>query len=65
MKRDGAEMSDSSQSVFNKILATVDKENAPNYGVLLLWASQANATPVSEGCGLWEWLVYIRKVNVI
>ncbi|XP_065883241.1 24-hydroxycholesterol 7-alpha-hydroxylase-like isoform X2 [Dysidea avara] len=46
MKRDGAEMSDSSQSVFNKILATVDKENAPNYGVLLLWASQANATPM-------------------
>lgn len=46
-KRGGAEASD--QSVFNKILALVDKENAANYGLLLLWASQANATPVSVG----------------
>jgi len=52
MKRVGNEMSDSSQSVFNKVLAAVDKKNAPNYGVLLLWASQANATPVSCDWGL-------------
>lgn len=45
-KRDNAETHD---SVFNKVLELVDKENAPNYGLLLLWASQANATPVSVG----------------
>lgn len=45
-KRGGADANVSDQSVFNKIIASVDKENAPNYALLLLWASQANATPV-------------------
>ena len=46
-QRGGAQTSH--QSVFNKIITLVDKENAPNYALLLLWASQANATPVSVG----------------
>jgi len=49
-KRGTTKTDDFNQSVFNKIIASVDKRNAPNYGLLLLWASQANATPVS-GCG--------------
>lgn len=48
-KRGGAEAHFSDQSVFNKVITSVDKENAPNYALLLLWASQANATPVSVG----------------
>ena len=53
-KRGGAETSH--QSVFNKIITLVDKENAPNYALLLLWASQANATPVSVGVGDHQWV---------
>lgn len=41
-------------------MTLVDKENAPNYALLLLWASQANATPVSVGVAShwWVGLVY-------
>ena len=54
-KRGGAEAYVSQQSVFNKIMTLVDKENAPNYALLLLWASQANATPVSVGVASHIW----------
>ena len=36
-----------SQLMFEKVVETADKAHAHNYGLLFLWASQANAVPVS------------------
>ena len=39
-----------SQLVLNMLLGIVDEENAHSYALLLLWASQSNAIPVSRYC---------------
>ena len=36
------------QTVLKSLYDSVDKEHAPNYSLLMLWASLANAIPVSE-----------------
>lgn len=36
-----------SQLMFEKVVETADRAHAHNYGLLFLWASQANAVPVS------------------
>ena len=43
------------------MLSNVDKSCAPNYGMLLLWASLANAIPVSivqNWCLGWDFKLY-------
>lgn len=37
-----------SQTLVQNLIDTVDAKNAPNYALLLLWASQANAVPVRK-----------------
>jgi len=39
------------QTVLQTLIATVDQESAASYGVLLMWASLANAIPV---CSIME-----------
>jgi len=34
------------QTVLQTLIETVDQDNAANYGLLLMWASLANAIPV-------------------
>lgn len=36
------------QTVFQTLIKTVDRPHAANYGLLMMWASLANAIPVSE-----------------
>ena len=36
------------QTVLKSLYDSVDKEHAPNYSLLMLWASLANAIPVSD-----------------
>ena len=36
------------RTVLQSLLSVVDAEHAPNYSLLLMWASLANAIPVSE-----------------
>lgn len=40
-------VTDGKQSVLQSLIATVDPENAPNYALLLMWASLANAIPIT------------------
>ena len=35
------------QTLFQTLIRTVDREWAPNFGMLMMWASLANAIPVS------------------
>lgn len=39
--------SNGNKTILDQLLATVDVANGHNYALLLLWASQANAVPVS------------------
>ena len=45
--RDGGGTKAKSHLVLDMLLSTVDRPNAHNYALLLLWASQSNAIPVS------------------
>lgn len=38
-------------TLVEQLMKSVDEPSAHNYALLLLWASQANAVPVSVGCG--------------
>jgi hypothetical protein len=46
-KRGGGEGEKEAMTVLNMLLDIVDERSAHNYALLLLWASQSNAVPVS------------------
>ena len=48
------------KTVLQSLLGVVDADHAPNYSLLLMWASLANAIPVSMMCSsAWHvaWIV--------
>ncbi len=51
------------QTLVQNVLDVVDEKSAPNYALLLLWASQANAIPVSTNYALL--LLWASQANAI